>query len=382
MRKIITSLVAFMLVFACAFTFTSCHKQNATVATYKNDTITSGMYLIFLINSDNAARTLVDEQNADNEDYDSSDVNYYSMQVTIEAEKEGKEDTKVKFKDYVRDEAEKSMKQYFYTKSLADEKKITLTEDEEEEAKSLASYYWYYYGYSTIYEPNSVSYESYENYILRQQLNFKLFKELYKAGGEKGVTEEKLKEEFENNYLIADTVNVTLTTTDSEGNSTDMTDDEKKEIKDKLDKYAEQLNAGKITFEEVYKEYNGDSEITSSDEDAEQPKDKYAVVYGSEDTSADNTNYDTIKKLYSKNGAGYADVIENETTKQYSLVVTADITKDEYYYDNYLDDLTNLLYNEEYTQDMKEASQKIEIDINSYELNYLKPQKIDYQTAS
>lgn len=380
MRKILTSVVALVLTVATLFTFASCHKQNAVVATYKEDTVTSGLYLLFLVNADNNARALVDEQNAENEDFDAQTANYYKMDVTIEAENEDEEDTKVNFKQYVKQKAEESLKQYFYVKQLADEKKITLTKEEEEEAKSLANYYWAYYGYAGIYEPNAISYESYETYIVRQQLNFKIFKELYKVGGEKGVTEKKLKTEFEKNYLIANTVAVGLTKTDDQGNAVDMTDKEKKQEKQKLENYAEKINKGEVKFKDVYELYNGKVEQGSTVEDDQpKPKDMYATVYGAEGTSATNENYETIKKLYSKKGAGYAQVIENKDAKQYILVVTADITKDDYYYDTYLDDLTNLLYNDEYTEQTKQDSEKIEVEYNKYELNYLKPEKISYE---
>jgi hypothetical protein len=227
-----------------------------------------------------------------------------------------------------------------------------------------------------MYEPNGVSYESFEQFMrVYSYERSSLFDFYYGEGGEFAPAEDEIKKGLEENFVVADVIEIA--TTDDEGSA--LSDDDLTAIADKLQGYADRINAGEA-FSAVNDEYKAEtgnsdssSDSSSSDSEEEKPLDELAQVYGTTNTSAASDLTEEFLKL----DIGTASVVKG-TDGYYRMVLRKDVLEDPYYYNTYSNETTRLLYADEYEDYIAEQAKSIEITYNSYELNYLKPKKIDY----
>lgn len=382
-----------------ALTVAGCHSADAVVATYNDIKVTSGVYLAMLMEADGGARTEVDNQLADT----SSTVSDYNKSTV------STEEGDVKFSDYVKDNAKELIYKYIATEVLSEKYGAKLDDEDISGIDTYVSYYWETYGYSVLYEANGVGRNSYKDYIRNAgYLRGKLFTAIYGEDGANPVAEADIKKYMDENYCIANVITENFTSTDSEGNSTTLTDDQKKEKLDKLNDIADRIGKGE-DFEELYHEYTGTehehaeeaedtssetasedtssetasedtssetaSEDTASDAEAEEelePLDPHATLLSSEETGSESENFDEILKMK----AGEVKVFENESN--YTLVVKGDIDADPYYLDSLADTIRQALKSEEFNKLLVDEAKKLDIKFNEGELRYLAPKKITY----
>lgn len=364
-----------------ALTVAGCHSADAVVATYNDIKVTSGVYLAMLMEADGGARTEVDNQLADT----SSTVSDYNKSTV------STEEGDVKFSDYVKDNAKELIYKYIATEVLSEKYGAKLDDEDISGIDTYVSYYWETYGYSVLYEANGVGRNSYKDYIRNAgYLRGKLFTAIYGEDGANPVAEADIKKYMDENYCIANVITENFTSTDSEGNSTTLTDDQKKEKLDKLNDIADRIGKGE-DFEELYHEYTGTehehaeeaedtssetaSEDTASDAEAEEelePLDPHATLLSSEETGSESENFDEILKMK----AGEVKVFENESN--YTLVVKGDIDADPYYLDSLADTIRQALKSEEFNKLLVDEAKKLDIKFNESELRYLAPKKITY----
>ena len=119
---------------------------------------------------------------------------------------------------------------------------------------------------------------------------------------------------------------------------------------------------------------SGSKEDPEEKEDDEpKPKDENATVIGSSETSVAS---DLFKDV-SKSEVGKA-VLLKGTDGYYRLVINQDILADEYYYTTYRDETVRIMHAEDFNDFIAKEAGKLKITYDSYELDYLKPQKINY----
>lgn len=351
-------LLAVSSVFVIALTAAACHPKDEIAVTVGDVEFTSAYYMCALINADSQAKSKVQENLSD--DKSTSDIDYYSEKI------DGK-----KFVDWVEDTAFETLKEIAAYKTLCKENKLEIPEDEKTQAETYADYYWNSYGYSSYFEPNGVGQNTYKQYMTDSYYSAVYFEHLYGADGTKAIDEETVKQKMYDNFIIADMLQVSFS---------DKTDDEKTELKNKVNAYADELKNGKKTFEEVYKDYNGtteeDSTETSSDE--KQPKDKYASVLGAKDTAYESDQYDTVKGM----AVGEVKVIELADDAGLILAVKQDIKADDYYTETLDLTVRHLIKDDEYEKDIKEYAGKLETKKNNYAVKQFKVKKIKEPTAS
>ena len=263
-KRAVAALIAALL----ALTMVGCHEAKEVVASYDDIEITGGMYLAMLLEADGAARNLADEQN----ESDSAITDYGNVQI--------KNDGKViDYYDYVKDEAKKLIRQYIATETLAKEYKVTLSDEDKTGLDAYVSYLWDTYGYGAMYEENGVGRASYTEYMGNAgYLRGNLFEAIYGKEGKTPITEEELKKYMNDNYCIANVITENLSQTDENGNTFNLTEDEAKDLLEKLNTYADRLTKGDADFETIYHEHT-ESEHEHEDEDTA-------------DKTADNTDAD------------------------------------------------------------------------------------------
>ena len=358
--KSIKRIVALMLVTVMSLTVVGCHKKDEIAVTVKDVKFTSAYYMCALINADMEAQSIVYESLSDEEKQ--TEIDYYSKKV---------EDTD--YVTWVENKTVDDLKKMAAYKLLCKENKIELKEDDVASAESMAEYYWSY-GYSTYFEPNGVSLNTYKAYLTDALYSEEYFKFLYGEEGEKAVSEEDVKTKIYDNFVIADILSASY--------EEDATDEAKAALKTKFEDYAKQLNEGKKTFEEIYKLQNPSTEEetteTGETSDEPTPKDKYAQIIGSEDTSYNADYYDTVKAMKT----GEVKVEENSSASGVYLYVKQDIKADDYYLTTLDMECRHLTSDEAYEKLIEDYAKKLDVDISKYATGQFKVKKIVYPTAN
>lgn len=375
-----------------ALTVAGCHSADAVVATYDDIKITSGVYLAMILEADGEARTEIDNQR---EDLTAAIEDYSKETVSTE-------DGDVKFYDYIKDGAKERIYQYIGTEVLAKKYEVKLSDEDVSGLDTYVNYYWNNYGYGMLYEPNGVGFDSYKDYIRNAgHLRGKVFTAIYGEDGANPVAEADIKKYMDENYCIANVITENFTSTDAEGATTTLTDDQKKEKLDALKALAERINNGE-DFETVYHEYSGTkhegadeetdeaateetasetaTEETASETSTEaaeeekelKPLDSHATLLSSAETGSESENFAEILKM----AVGEVKVFENESN--YTLVVKGDIDADPYYIDSLDETIRHALKGDEFNKLLVDEAKKLDIKFNEGELRYLSPKKVTY----
>lgn len=352
--KILKKISALLLVCLLALSVTGCHRKNETAVTVDGFKFTSAYYMCALINAKTEAQSKVYENLSEEESQ--QEIDYYSKKIDDKS-----------FVNWVEDRAIEMIKEIAAYKSLCKKADLEIEEDVKASAEYYASYYWQS-GYSQYFEPNGVSEATYTQYTLDAYYASLYFEHLYGKDGEKEIAADEVKTKTYDNFIIADIIEVTFS---------EETDDEKADIKTKLEGYAEDLKNNRTTFEDVYKDYyqiedeeTQDSEDTESEEP--KPQDEYATVLGAEGTGYEHEYYDDIQKM----ALNETKLIEKEDGTGLLLVIKKDIQADSYYLDNLDLTVRHLIKDEEFTKDIAKIAKDLKTEINDYATGQFKVKNI------
>lgn len=362
-KKIAAGLMAAALLVSVA----ACHPKDETAMTIGNVKITSALYMCALIQADSEGRTKVDELNnstGDSTTSSSTSVDYYSQKI---------DDTP--FTDWVKNRAEEVCKEYAAYETKFEEAGLSLDEDTQEEIDTYSDMYWNQYGLSVAYGENGVSYETYKKFFTYQYKAQKYFMSVYGPEGTDPVPDEEIKASFLENYVAVEPLTGSYSTTDSSGNATALTDEEKTALKEKFEGYAQRLREGE-SFETIYKEQNPDSNVTSSGSE-DGPKNPYINLFGSENTSYASEHFEEVKGM----AVGEVKVLEDESSGL-TLVVRQNIEDDAYYYDTLKDQVLESLKQDEMEASISEFGNSLPFDKNNFAVNRFNPKKIKYPNAA
>ncbi len=352
--KIIKKISAAILVLVMAAAVIGCHKKNEVAVTIDGQEFTSAYYMCAFINSYSeglnlAYETLTEEQQKT-----------ATTETMLKQKIEGKD-----FNTWAKENAIESLKEIAYYKSMCQKNKLDYTKDELAQIEYQAEYSWTNYdNYGTtaalVYEPNGVSLETYKKFTVDAGYSTLYFKHLYGENGEKEIPIKDVKKELYTNNILVNVLQVDFYNNES--------DEERDEVKKKLESYAKKIKDGKKTFAQVYNEYYN---IKESDLDTEiskdGPKDAYAQVI---DSTFDY--FTDVKKM----DIGDIKVIENEYQTTVCLVIKQDIKKDPYYLKTYDLSLRQTLKFEEFTAEASKAAAKLTADINDYAVKRFKVKDI------
>lgn len=352
--KIFKKISALLLVCLLALSVTGCHKKNEIAVTVDGFEFTSAYYMCALINANSEAQTKVYENLSDKEAQE--EIDYYSKKID-----------KKSFVNWVEDRAIEVIKEIAAYKSLCKKADLEIDKETKESVEYYMSYYWQN-GYSQYFEPNGVSQATYTQYTLDAYYANLYFEHLYGKDGEKEIAADEVKTKIYDNFITADILEISFS---------EETDDEKANIKTKLEGYAEDLKNKRATFEEVYKDYyQVEDEETQDSEDTEteepKPQDEYATVLGADGTGYENEYFEDIQKM----ALNEIKIIEKEDSSGILLVVKKDIQADPYYLDNL--DLTarHLIKDEEFANDIAKIVKDLKTETNNYAIGQFKVKNI------
>lgn len=384
--SLIKKLSAIICVLALIMTFTGCHKKNEIAVTVGDVEFTSAYYMCAFVTADTQAQQKVSESLSE-EEQNSADVDIYSKKI------DGK-----KYATWVKDTTISELKKMAAYKILCKENGLKLDDEKKTEAEQMADYYWSSYGYQSLLEPNGVSLNTYKAYMTDSYYSSLYFEHLYGKDGKEEIKDEDVKKTLGENYEVANILEGAFT--DSEGNA--LSDEDKTAIKSTFEAYAEALNKGTRTFEEIYKEYNqitdeetaeeteetteetaeetteATDEKTEETEETLEPIDQYASLLGSEDTDYASDHFETVKKME----LDEVKVIELEDDAGIVLVVKKDIMADPYYLENLDLTVRHLIKGDDYDKDIEKFAKTLDFKENTYATKQFKVKKIVYPESS
>lgn len=214
--------------------------------------------------------------------------------------------------EWVRDRALDYLYSYYYVQQKFDELGLSLSDEEQDEMASSVSALWSYN--KTYFEEMGIARSSFEKtYAAFNQKLSKLLPAMYGKGGELEIPEADLKEYYVNGYTYYQSFSIPLTKTDEEGNSVDLTDEEKATEKQMLEDWVEQFNKGRLTYDEMVSNYanSHDGQEPTSNEPAAVSNDTLSDLFTSALSPLEN---------------GKAAVVD--ATSRYYVVVKLDVEED------------------------------------------------------
>ena len=241
--KIIKKIAALILVAAMCFSFEGCYNEDLTWAAKNgDDEITVGIYLYYL--------NLAIDEAAEYVDTDTE---------VLSAEIEGQS-----AEDWIRAKAYEYLQRYVWMNDITSKLNLDLTSSEKESAQSTATYLVenYYTGLDDI----GVSDESFcKAYTEYNMLFKKLFDYYYNEGGEFEIPKEDLHDVYVDGKYSFEYIYASITTTtDDDGTSREMTDDEIEARRTSFEAFKKKVDSGYQTVEYCGDELTIDLQTSSA----------------------------------------------------------------------------------------------------------------------
>lgn len=369
--KTTKKLLALALAMGMLTVSASCADQSWS---YKDDinTLSIGTYIYYMSGAYGYASNQVSSAQTESATQSGTEAATEAVDVLTQ-EIEDPNGDKVNAQDYILQEAENACKNLLNTEKLFAQKGLTLSETELTAAESNADQAWSYYGQT--YEKLGISKDSFyrAEYLFAAKYNA-LFDAIYGIGGEKAVSDDEIKAYFIENYTNYAYLPMNLyTTTDSESDDASSTDstsvafseEEVKQATDDFNAYAQQINNGSKTYDEIAQ--------------------AYTIAAGlEEDPSVTNTEIledsslgDELKEALEGLDANQATVIQvgEDSTAVLYLVYKGDINKEA---ENVFEESqrSSVLYSmkfEEYQKDMDAQAKAYECEKNDAAINSYQP---------
>lgn len=205
-------------------------------------TLAAGVYIYNLYAAYQEAQSKVLMESL-NSGTSSGSTDFYSQQI------DGKSVTQ-----WMQDKAVLKTKETLYLDAKMKAEGIEWTDEEQKKAEETGIAAWAQQK-STL-EGFGISKDSFlKAYSLYNAKYLKIFESIYGENGTEAVSDQDLENYFVDSYSEYRYFSKSLTTTDSDGNSTNLSDDEIAEIEEQFKEYAQQVSDGDKTPEEVASDY-------------------------------------------------------------------------------------------------------------------------------
>ena len=286
--KKIKKAIAALLVTTTLLTTSACSSSdNKWSFKDEKEQLKIGVYIYNLVEAYSSANSLVED----------------SSKSVFEQQIDG-----ISASDWMLKEAENNCKKMLLIDDLMRKNNLTLTDEEKASIESSANYYWAYL--KSSYEDLGVSKESYVEAAFTYTTKYN--KVFYNKYDESVVSQAEIEKFFKENYVDYSYFSIPLTTTDSDGQTKDLSDAEIEKIKLLMEKYVKMINEEGKTLDDVSKQYSDDhtpeSELTKED-DGVSSNTTSDDTSSKDDTSSNNESSSDEEEKYP-----YAPQITNDVT--------------------------------------------------------------------
>lgn len=164
--------------------------------------------------------------------------------------------------EWIENQTQDSIRTMLATNKKFEEMGLSFTSEEIDAINKSIDSGWAQY--SKTLEGMGVSKDSYGKVAVWQgEKYYKIFDAIYGEGGEKEVSDSEVESFFKENYTSYSYFTKSLKTTDKDGKSTDMTEEEINKVKEAFEGYAKQVNEDDKSMEDVAKTYKTDDSLES-----------------------------------------------------------------------------------------------------------------------
>ena len=217
---------------------------------------------------------------------------------------------------WVQQEVDNLAKKYLAVETKFEEYGLSFTEEEQSYIDSYIEYYWNYLGSS--YEDEGCGQESYTKLMTNSFKESQLFYHIYGEGGEREVTEEELRDLFNQQYAHVNIFDVDCS--DDEGNP--LEGHELEIVEERVANLIERLDNGE-DFETVKADYEAEVEAEQAAEEESASSDTSSDETSSEETSASESSASSEESAASEESSAVS-----EDTSSSASSETSEISED------------------------------------------------------
>ncbi len=204
---------------------------------------------------------------------------------------------------WVQQEVDNLAKKYLAVETKFEEYGLSFTEEEQSYIDSYIEYYWNYLGSS--YEEEGCGQESYTKLMTNSFKESQLFYHIYGEGGEREVTEEELRDLFNQQYAHVNIFDVDCS--DDEGNP--LEGHELEIVEERVANLIERLDNGE-DFETVKADYEAEVEAEQAAEEEAASSDTSSDETSSEETSASESSASSEESAASEESSASSETSE------------------------------------------------------------------------
>lgn len=233
MKRIAKITVALLLAVAMCFSLAGCYDEDLNWSAKYDDTeLPAGAYIYYLSIAYNEA----------------------ASKVSTEGEVLKSEIDGTPAETWIKNRADEYVNQYFYIQNEMKRLGLEMTDEDYSTCLQTTESYWNYFG--TSFEKFGIAKTSFDiAYSQYNRMYLKVFNALYGEGGENEVPESELRQHIEDDYYDYEYFSAPLTKTDDDNKSVDLTDEEKADLKETLEKYKTKIESGAMTVNDAATDY-------------------------------------------------------------------------------------------------------------------------------
>ena len=214
---------------------------------------------------------------------------------------------------WVQQEVDNLAKKYLAVETKFEEYGLSFTEEEQSYIDSYIEYYWNYLGSS--YEDEGCGQESYTKLMTNSFKESQLFYHIYGEGGEREVTEEELRDLFNQQYAHVNIFDVDCS--DDEGNP--LEGHELEIVEERVANLIERLDNGE-DFETVKADYEAEVEAEQAAEEESASSDTSSDEASSEETSASESSASSEESAASEESSAVSEDTSSSASSETSEV--------------------------------------------------------------
>ena len=214
---------------------------------------------------------------------------------------------------WVQQEVDNLAKKYLAVETKFEEYGLSFTEEEQSYIDSYIEYYWNYLGSS--YEDEGCGQESYTKLMTNSFKESQLFYHIYGEGGEREVTEEELRDLFNQQYAHVNIFDVDCS--DDEGNP--LEGHELEIVEERVANLIERLDNGE-DFETVKADYEAEVEAEQAAEEESASSDTSSDETSSEETSASESSASSEESAASEESSAVSEDTSSSASSETSEV--------------------------------------------------------------
>ena len=233
MKRIAKITVALLLAVAMCFSLAGCYDEDLNWSAKYDDTeLPAGAYIYYLSIAYNEAASKVSTEDE-----------------VLKSEIDG-----TPAETWIKNRADEYVNQYFYIQNEMKRLGLEMTDEDYSTCLQTTESYWNYFG--TSFEKFGIAKTSFDSaYSQYNRMYLKVFNALYGEGGENEVPESELRQHIEDDYYDYEYFSAPLTKTDDDNKSVDLTDEEKADLKETLEKYKTKIESGAMTVNDAATDY-------------------------------------------------------------------------------------------------------------------------------